>query len=239
MVALAATRSPCQVIDVAIRVVTETSTDETTKIPASISEVCLGAGGFVEVWVTNVGPLQPGITGGTVDVMFASGVVEAIAIDHATHFDELVSGVITEGRVDDLGGATLDTGVAVAPLWALLARVSFTAVDEGMAMFSLTPGALGFAIAGGHPPLEFGTDVLLGPSQMVEVVRPVRLGDTDCDLDVDLDDFANLEACVTGPDPDPATPVLSGVCLLTDLDADGDVDLGDFGLLQRQFGNLP
>ncbi len=48
-------------------------------------------------------------------------------------------------------------------------------------------------------------------------------GDFDADGDVDLDDFAALQKCLTGPFVGVSDPA----CLIADLDADGDVDFAD------------
>lgn len=54
--------------------------------------------------------------------------------------------------------------------------------------------------------------------------------DTDCDGDVDLLEFADLQSCMTGPSTAPA-----GVCDPQDTNNDGRVDLKDASLLMRQF----
>ena len=60
-------------------------------------------------------------------------------------------------------------------------------------------------------------------------VSPVA-ADLDQDSDVDLDDLALLEACVSGPAMQ-RSPI--PVCRVADLDFDGDVDQSDFGIFQR------
>ncbi len=57
------------------------------------------------------------------------------------------------------------------------------------------------------------------------------LGDTDCDLDVDLDDFVDFGACMTGPE---GQSIDSG-CVPFDADSDQDIDLGDAATFQREF----
>lgn len=63
-------------------------------------------------------------------------------------------------------------------------------------------------------------------------------GDTDCDADVDLDDFVRLPECVGGPGeaPAPVAPVTSQNCLnWFDFDQDEDVDLADYAAFQAAF----
>ena len=59
-----------------------------------------------------------------------------------------------------------------------------------------------------------------------------QLADLDGDCDVDEDDYALFEACLSGPD----IPTLPG-CAATDLDGDGDTDMSDFGIFQRRLGD--
>jgi hypothetical protein len=56
-------------------------------------------------------------------------------------------------------------------------------------------------------------------------------GDYDVDADVDLDDYRELAACVTGPDNEP----LDIGCDLFDFDFDGDIDLSDHQVFQASF----
>ena len=56
-----------------------------------------------------------------------------------------------------------------------------------------------------------------------------KLGDADGDGDIDLDDFAGLPDCLTGPDN---TPYTDG-CGVFDFDTDADIDLEDFDAFQQ------
>jgi len=77
----------------------------------------------------------------------------------------------------------------------------------------------------------FATD----PDNFIDVAWALYVaagpGDYDGDGDVDLADFANWPACLTGPD---AGPGAAG-CEPFDFDADEDVDLDDFGGFQHVF----
>jgi hypothetical protein len=66
------------------------------------------------------------------------------------------------------------------------------------------------------------------PDECVLCVRPC--GDFDFDGDVDLDDFAAFQQCVTGQGG--AAPPS---CATFDFDHDFDIDLRDFGFLQALF----
>ena len=57
-------------------------------------------------------------------------------------------------------------------------------------------------------------------------------GDFDADGDVDLDDYAYWDDCMTGPDMGP----YALQCALLDFEPDGDVDLADFAGFQEALG---
>jgi hypothetical protein len=72
---------------------------------------------------------------------------------------------------------------------------------------------------------HYGSDKTL----IDDVVLSIRQ-DFDRDGDVDGDDYADLEACRSGP---AVAHNQTGVCRQADLDDDGDVDQNDFGQFQR------
>ncbi|MHC4092261.1 MAG: hypothetical protein ACYSVY_18650 [Planctomycetota bacterium] len=65
----------------------------------------------------------------------------------------------------------------------------------------------------------------------IRFVRRIRTGEYDFDGDIDLDDYAAFEACLTGPGP------VDGLCQcrFLDIDHDRDIDLEDFARLQSAF----
>lgn len=58
-----------------------------------------------------------------------------------------------------------------------------------------------------------------------------RPGDCNDDGSVDLSDYVDFAACMTGPDQGPVEPP----CVCFDLEGDGDVDLKDAGSFQSWF----
>jgi len=73
----------------------------------------------------------------------------------------------------------------------------------------------------------------------VRLMRRVRTGDSEFDSDIDLIDYAQFAACMTGPEwvkrknPGPHDSLCD--CRFLDINHDGDVDLADFALFQNAF----
>jgi len=87
--------------------------------------------------------------------------------------------------------------------------------------------------------IDDGTSLDCNLTEVPDECETISAGDFDADLDVDLDDFAALSACLAGPEetPAPASPDCVAACLSAfDFDADNDVDLGDFAQFQALFG---
>jgi len=76
----------------------------------------------------------------------------------------------------------------------------------------------------------------MGPWEQrdVRMLRRIRNGDTDFDLDVDVDDYASWPDCLTGP---VETDRLCD-CRFLDMQHDRDVDLADFALFQNAMGTV-
>ena len=72
----------------------------------------------------------------------------------------------------------------------------------------------------------------VGANQILTIVHG-GFGDLDADGDVDLDDWALLAPCITGPTS--GGIIYADDCRAADVDADGDVDLADGVVVIRRF----
>ncbi len=94
-------------------------------------------------------------------------------------------------------------------------------------IIEVTGGHIGF-----HVGIPAGGNTEIGAAfngfQLHKIGAP---GDGDDDGDVDLDDFAGFQECVTGP----GQPSTMPGCIEFDIDSDEDVDLADMAGFQVLF----
>ena len=229
------------VIDVELLVVHSETTPEEGELPAGESEVCPDGDFWVEVWVSQVDGGTEGIAGGTVDVLFAPTAASAQELDHGSIFGSFSNGTIDKGAglVDDLGGATLESGHGVSPDWALLARVRMTPTGAGLINLELEHGAFHFALAEAMGPL---------PDAAVNLPPPISVSLIDLDdEDACTDDVCNAETgevthtpveCRKGQVCDPETGKCTSACgpCPTDANGNGETDPVDLATLLAAWG---
>jgi hypothetical protein len=111
--------------------------------------------------------------------------------------------------------------------------IPWYSVDAGGSMFG-AGGAYGLGGTTGQPDagvVSGGAFTLTGGFWAGAATAAAQPGDCDADGDVDLADYADLEACLNGPQAG-----LDAGCSCFDFDADGDVDLQNFGDFQQFLG---
>jgi hypothetical protein len=112
------------------------------ELPSGLESVARGSTYFVELWVQDRVEPGVGISGGTLDVNYATSLVQAEGLVNAD-FSLFSSGTIdaADGVVRNLGGGLLRSGLGVAPQWARLAYIEILAGSSGEASFQVSPGA--------------------------------------------------------------------------------------------------
>ena len=139
-------------------------------------------------------------------------------------------------------------GTLLAYLWAIVLTAGAAALapvgggDFDLTWHTIDGGGGGSSTGGGFelagtigqpdagPVMTGGKFALLG-GFWPGVAAASMPGDCDSDGDVDLDDFAEFEPCLTGPGgglPEPD-------CSCFDFDYSGDIDLTDFAAFQQAF----
>jgi hypothetical protein len=172
-----------------------------TELPSGLGSVSWGSTYYVEVWVQDRVVPGVGITGGYVDVNYTTGAADAVSVFNLDFPLEPGGTIDVPGVVTDLGGGTLAGGRGIAPQWARLGYVQFTAAQLAQATFELECRNLALRRFGaGSVPwdlVDFGTPVVVdqiagtqidmtivhqpsgtGDNGEVASCRPVRVGST-------------------------------------------------------------
>ena len=117
--------------------------DTTEILPPSISSVSKGQNYYIEIWASDVGSTNTGLTSVYVDVHFDPCDGASIQeIDHGGIFTESQSGTIEPWGIDELGGSCL-VGVGIEPQWARVAVVKVRGEAHGTVCCSLFPSDTG------------------------------------------------------------------------------------------------
>jgi len=125
----------------------------------------------LEMWVSDVGALNTGITGFFADISFDQSVLRADALAHSPG----PFAVLTDGTIDNPAGAVVDfggndgsfVGQGVGPSWARLGYIDMTAIGNGVATIGSTLGVGGIGVLGRTPPpaseIDFDTVTIVVP----------------------------------------------------------------------------
>jgi hypothetical protein len=109
--------------------------DTAATVPASQSSFSLGSSIFLEVWGQTTNP--NGLSSASLDLVFNSSLATAVSVTHSSVFSTLTHSSFNNpsGVIDDLSGSHLGPctdAIAVAPSWARVAVVEFTADADGL-----------------------------------------------------------------------------------------------------------
>lgn len=122
--------------------------DATETLPPSVSSVSKGQDYYVEVWASDKGSTNTGLTSVYVDMRLApSDAVSVQQIDHGGVFTMFESGTIESWGTAELGGSCI-TPVGVEPQWVRAAVVKIRANASGVISCSLAPSKTGIASLG-------------------------------------------------------------------------------------------
>jgi hypothetical protein len=119
------------------------TTESRSSQPTTLTEVVQGSAYYLEIWASDVGAVNTGLTGVYVDVNFCSATA-ASELFHGNTFTTFPLGTIQSGKVDEFGGSALPHGGGIAPQWV---RVGWIRMTSGVASpscaITLTPASNG------------------------------------------------------------------------------------------------
>ena len=215
-------------VDVAIELAvlgTPSESETTTLLPESIESISSGETYYLEVWASDVGYVNTGLTSVYVDISFASEAASVVSVSHGDIFDTLKSGSYgIAGEIDELGGSKPIGGICVEPEWARVAVVEMYA-DATVPSVSFTIFASDTGVASYGRDRIAWSDIWLGWT----TIPAWAICDLYADGSVDVDDlflFAGhwLEAPCSGS---------NDWCGWSDFNHIDGVDLNDFAILSK------
>ena len=100
-----------------------------TTLPDSIPAVVQGSTYYVEIWASDTGTTNSGLTSVYVDVSFC-GQASASDVYHGTVFITLPEGTIQAGGVDEFGGSAVPSGGGIEPEWVRVGWIKMSGSTE-------------------------------------------------------------------------------------------------------------
>ncbi len=160
--------------DVAFEVVVldaQSGSDTTTTLPVSVDKITSGQTYYVEVWVSDVGDIDTGVTSAYVDLSFPGDVMSVVSISHGGIFTAVPTGSTGSGVIDELGGSILSEGIGVEPQWARVAVVQMHMdAASPFVLFTLSPSSTGVSSYGrGQIPwvdISLGSFIIAPPADL-------------------------------------------------------------------------
>jgi hypothetical protein len=187
--------------DAEFRLIVRTSlspSDVAVTVPSSVTTINSYQQYYLEIWASDVGDVNTGLTSAYVDLIFQPQAVSVLSINHQGLFTVFPSGSTVGAQIDELGGSILSAGTGVEPLWSRVASVRvFVGEAPPLTVFRLQPSATGVA-AYSRGEIEW-PEVVLGEFTYGQA----GLGDVNADGFVDVQDVSVFVGVLMGTDSDP------------------------------------
>ena len=132
------------IVPVAVLIDPDSTSEVRTTLPDSIPAVVQGSIYYVEVWASDVGTINTGLTSVYVDVSFCEQ-ASGSDVYHGTIFNTLPEGTIQPGGVDEFGGSALPSGGGIEPEWVRVGWIKMSGSTVETCTISLLPSLLGVA----------------------------------------------------------------------------------------------
>jgi hypothetical protein len=143
---------------------------------------------YLEVWVTDRGAVNTGVTGIYLDVIFNPSVIEVLDLSYSASFPFFPEGVIdnVSGVVTNFG-ATDFSAHGISPEWARVGALELSTIADTQTLFTSSLGVGGLGVFGRVPPpeakIEFGVTLNTLPYGDVDRDGMVTLSDITCVAD--------------------------------------------------------
>ncbi|MHC4111784.1 MAG: hypothetical protein ACYSUY_11965 [Planctomycetota bacterium] len=208
--------APTDVVFELVVLDTPSASDTTTVVPTSIDAIINGQTYYLEVWASDHGYINTGLTSAYVDLSFPDNAASVVNISHSGIFTAFDSGSVISGKIDELGGSVLPGGVGIEPEWVRVAIVEMYAdAAPAFVVFALSPSSTGVG-AYGRGSIDWN-DISLGS---VIIGPPADLNDNGR---VDFFDFAIFGNQWRGTPGDPSADISPEV-------GDGKIDWFDLAV---------
>ncbi|MHC4735611.1 MAG: hypothetical protein ACYTDW_14325 [Planctomycetota bacterium] len=189
------------------------SSDTSTLLPTSVKRLYAGQTYYLELWVSDSGYVNTGLTSAYVDLSFPDDAATVTDVSNGgifTMFTDEMS--ILSGKIDELGGSSLPGGDGIEPEWARVAAVEILAdATLPFVTFTLSPSSTGVAAFGRGTipwddisldsllicPADFDSDSDVDEKDLAIFAsawktKPGDLHwDPDCDISIPADNFIN------------------------------------------------
>lgn len=190
--------------------------------PTSIRSVSPGGIYYLEVWASDMGPINTGLTSAYIDLIYSENETSAQRVIHSEAFNLFPSGLVSAGQINEIGGSNLPGKLGIEPLWVRVAIIEMRAnTTPSSVTHSLAPSTAGVACYGrGLIPWK---DIELSSSTVtIGDANPFKRGDTNQDGNVDISDpISTLGFLFLG------NPETLACMDASDANDDGEVDISD------------